>query len=259
MSPTSSSHLYPAHLSTLKERVDDALHRSGFEHLLVASGVERMRFLDDMPYPFKVNPQFKYWLPLTRHPNCWISYTPGAKPILAYYQPDDYWHVPASAPEGDWVEHFDIRILRTPEDAVKHLASSGKRAIIGDSDAALPGLVPNNPAGLLAQLHFNRACKTQYELSLMRLAQRKAVRGHVAARDAFRAGGSEAQINSAYLSAAHHTDSDVPYNNIVALNENGATLHYQYKDFVAPAQHRSLLIDAGAEVDLCAVRHHDPH
>jgi len=39
----------------------------------------------------------------------------------------------------------------------------------------------------------------------------------------------------------------VPYNNIVALNENGATLHYQHKSFSKPAHHRSLLIDAGAE------------
>ena len=46
---------------------------------------------------------------------------------------------------------------------------------------------------------------------------------------------------------ARITDSDVPYNNIVALNENGATLHYQYKSFNKPAHHRSLLIDAGAE------------
>ena len=53
----------------------------------------------------------------------------------------------------------------------------------------------------------------------------------------------------AFLAAAGHTDSDVPYNNIVALNENGATLHYQYKSFEVPSEHRSLLIDAGAEVD----------
>jgi len=73
------------------------------------------------------------------------------------------------------------------------------------------------------------------------------VRGHAAAEQAFRAGGSEAQINAAFLAGAGHTDNDVPYNNIVALNENGATLHYQYKSFNKPAHHRSLLIDAGAE------------
>ena len=245
----SSPHLYPAHLSTIKTRVDAALQKGGFDHLLVASGIEKMRFLDDMPYPFKVNPQFKQWLPLTRNPNCWIAYTPGRKPVLAYYQPDDYWHVPPSAPAGDWVEHFDIRVLGEPAQAAQHLPRDGRVAILGEADAALPGFEPNNPKAVLDYLHFHRAFKTPYELELQRQAQRKAVRGHLAARQAFRDRGSEAQINAVFLAAAGHTDSDVPYNNIVALNENGATLHYQYKSFDSPPEHRSLLIDAGAEVD----------
>ncbi|MCP0833626.1 hypothetical protein KU710_24310, partial [Salmonella enterica subsp. enterica serovar Give] len=29
-------------------------------------------FLDDHPYPFKVNPQFKAWVPVTQVPNCWL-------------------------------------------------------------------------------------------------------------------------------------------------------------------------------------------
>ena len=121
MSFFSSRHLYPAHLSTIKSRVDDALQKAGFDHLLVAAGIEKMRFLDDMPYPFKVSPQFKQWLPLVMNPHCWISYSPGKKPVLAYYQPDDYWHVPPSAPEGAWVEHFDIRVIDEPAKAVQHL------------------------------------------------------------------------------------------------------------------------------------------
>ncbi len=240
--------LYPEHLAAVMRNADRALSAGGFDHLVVASGIEKMRFLDDMPYPFKPNPQFKYWLPLTRHPHCWIAYTPGKKPVLAYYQSDDYWHVPPSAPAGDWVEHFDIRVLRDPSEAAQHLPS-GRAAILGEDDAALPGFAPNNPKAVLDSLHFHRAFKTPYELSRMRLAQRKAVAGHLAAKAAFEIGGSEAQINAAYLAAAGHTDSDVPYNNIVALNENGATLHYQYKSFDKPDAHRSLLIDAGAEAD----------
>ena len=249
MSFLSRQHLYPAHLSTIKSRVDEALQKGEFDHLLIASGIEKMRFLDDMPYPFKVNPQFKHWLPLVRHPHCWISYTPGLKPVLVYHQADDYWHVPPSAPEGEWLEHFDIRLIGEPGQATQHLPTRGRLAIIGEADAALPGLEPNNPKAVVDFLHFHRAFKTPYELSLMRLAQRKGVRGHLAARQAFVERGSEAQINAAYLAAAGHTDLDVPYNNIVALNENGATLHYQYKNVEAPGEHCSLLIDAGAEVD----------
>jgi len=240
---------YAAHLAVLTRRADEALAKAGFDHLLVASGVEKMAFLDDLPYPFKPNPQFKAWVPLVRDPNSWIAYTPGQKPVLVHYQPDDYWHVPPAPPSGEWVEHFDVRVIGNAADAAKHLPASGKRAIVAEADAALPGFEPNNPAALLNYLSWHRAYKTPYELAIMRRAQRKAVAGHGAARRAFLDGGSEAQINAAFLAAAGHTDTDVPYNNIVALNENGATLHYQYKSFERPEDSRSLLIDAGAEVD----------
>ncbi len=238
---------FSEHLAYVTRTADSALEKCGFDHLVIASGIEKLRFLDDMPYPFKVNPQFKYWAPLIYNPNSWVAYTPGKKPVMVYFQPDDYWHVPPSAPQGDWVEHFDIRIIRDADEARENLPDPAHSAIIGESDAALDGVVPNNPADLLAYLHYHRAFKTPYELALMRKAQAKAVRGHRAAEAAFRAHGSEAQINAAFLAGAGHTDSDVPYNNIVALNENGATLHYQYKSFNKPTHHRSLLIDAGAE------------
>lgn len=240
---------YRNHLEYVTATAAEGLLRSGHAHLVIASGVEKMQFLDDAPYPFKPNPHFKYWLPLTRHPNCWIAYTPGARPILVYHQPDDFWHVPPSEPRGEWVEHFDVRIVRETAEAAGHLPDPAQSAILGEADAALGAYRPNNPKALLDYLHYHRAYKTAYELELMRKAQAKAVRGHVAAEQAFRAGASEAQINAAFLSAAGHTDNDVPYNNIVALNENGATLHYQYKSFSKPAHHRSLLIDAGAEHD----------
>ena len=240
---------YRNHLEYVTATAAEGLLRSGHDHLVIASGVEKMQFLDDAPYPFKPNPHFKYWLPLTRHPHCWIAYTPGARPILVYHQPDDFWHVPPSEPRGEWVEHFDIRIIRDAADATNHLPDPGRSAIIGEADAVLGAYRPNNPKALLDYLHYHRAYKTAHELELMRKAQAKAVRGHVAAEQAFRTGASEAQVHAAYLAAAGHTDHDLPYNNIVALNENGATLHYQYKSLHKPAHHRALLIDAGAEHD----------
>ncbi len=177
------------------------------------------------------------------------SLYPGRKPVLVYYQPDDYWHVPPSAPEGVWVDEFDIRVISDPAEAVKHLPTGGKTAILGETDAALPGFLPNNPKVVLDYLHFHRAFKTAYELDRMRAAQRRAVPGHLAARAAFQAGAPEMQVHAAYLAATGHTDFDLPYTNIVCLNQHAAVLHYQYKDVAAPPQHRTLLIDAGAEVD----------
>ena len=247
MNAVSPADLYCTHLDTLKARADRALASTGHDHLLIASGVEKYTFLDDRSYPFRANPHFKHWLPLQQHPHAWIAYTPGRMPVLVYYQPDDYWHVPPAPPRGDWVAHFDIRVIRSPEEAVHHLPA-GHAAIIGEADAALPGFVPNNPPAVLDHLHFHRACKTPYELALMRQAQTRAVAGHLAARDAFLADASERDIHRAYLAATGHSDLDLPYNNIVGLNEHGAVLHYQYQDAEAPAEHRSLLIDAGAEV-----------
>ncbi|MEJ5999406.1 Xaa-Pro dipeptidase [Paucibacter soli] len=241
---------YTQHLATLQQRAEDALARCGFDALLIASGIEKYAFLDDRPYLFAPNPHFKHWLPLTQHPNSWLLIRPGRRPLLVYYQPDDYWHVPPAAPSGFWVEHFEIQVISAPEQARQHLPSTGRLAIIGEADAALEGFfTPNNPHELLNLLHYARGCKTEYELMQMRAASALAVRAHVAARGAFLAGASEAQIHAAYLAACGHSDRDLPYGNIVALNEHGAVLHYQYQDLTPPAQSsRSLLIDAGAQV-----------
>jgi Xaa-Pro dipeptidase len=50
----------------------------------------------------------------------------------------------------------------------------------------------------------------------------------------------------AYLDAARQTDNELPYSNIVALNEHGAVLHYTDLDHAPPAHLHSFLIDAGA-------------
>src|SRR5579875_2650686 len=102
------SALYPAHLAEIRKRSDDALAD--------AQG-------------------------------SWIVYTPGARPKLVFLQPHDYWHVVPAAPAGYWVEHFDIVTIRTPEQARAHLPGDpGRCAIVGETNVALAGFVPDNPA-----------------------------------------------------------------------------------------------------------------
>ncbi|MEJ6007422.1 Xaa-Pro dipeptidase [Paucibacter sp. AS339] len=240
---------YAQHLTLLQQRTESALARCGFDALLIASGIEKFAFLDDRPYLFQPNPHFKQWLPLVNHPNSWLLLRPGHKPRVVYYQPDDYWHVPPSAPTGEWIEHVELIVISRAEDAAAHLKVPGRLAIIGEADAALDGVQPNNPADLLNLLHYPRACKSEYELEQMRAASRRAAPAHLAARAAFLAGGSEAEIHRAYLIAAGHTDRDLPYGSIVALNEHCAVLHYQYQDEQRPAESLSFLIDAGAQVN----------
>lgn len=243
--------LYLDHLAALQRHAESALERTGFDTLLIASGIEKYAFLDDRPYLFQGNPHFKHWLPLTNHPHSWLAVRPGRKPLVVYYQPYDYWHVPPSAPSGEWVDAVELVVINEPEQAAQALADlSGPRAaIVGEADAALPGLTPNNPEPLLNLLHWARGVKSPYELEQMRAAQRRAVAGHNAARAAFLRGDSEAGIHRAYLLATGHTDRDLPYTNIVGLNEHCAVLHYQYQDESPPAESRSFLIDAGAQVN----------
>lgn len=244
---SNSDALYADHLAVLKSRADSALAEAGFDALLIHSGRERYQFLDDRPYPYIVNPHFKHWLPLTRHPECWIAYRPGHTPILVYHQPDDYWHEVPAPPAGAWVEHFDIRLIRDPQDAAQHLPEGLRCAVIAEGDTGLDAWLANNPKAVLDALHFHRAVKTPYELARMRAASLRGARGHVAAADAFREGLSEYHIHLRYLAATGHTEVELPYGNIIALNEHAAVLHYQYQRSSVPLQHLSFLIDAGAQ------------
>lgn len=239
--------LYPQHLQTLQQRADTALERGGLANLLIAAGVPHDQFLDDRPYPFAVNPHFKHWLPVTKAPGSWLVYTPGEKPRLIYLQPRDYWHVVPEAPAGYWVDHFDIVVVHTLADVAQHLPKQLDRcAIIGEENAALGTARPNNPPATLNYLHYQRAFKTDYELAMLRVANKLGVRAHRAAEAAFRAGASEYDINTAYLNAVHETENELPYGNIIALNQHGAILHYMDFNRAPPTHSDSFLIDAGA-------------
>ena len=238
--------LYAEHLATLKAHADQALQREGFDHLAIAAGQPGLQFLDDRPYPFAVNPHFKHWLPVTKAPGSWLLYTPGRKPKLVYLQPHDYWHVVPEAPAGYWVEHYEIAIIREAKDARAHLPNDAARcAVIGETLAGLDGFAPNNPQGVLDYLHYQRSYKSAYELAMMRVASKIGARSHRAAQHAFRTGASEFDIHVAYMTAARQTD-ELPYNNIIALNEHAAVLHYMELAHAPPAHSHSFLIDAGA-------------
>ena len=241
--------LYPAHLETLKSRHDAALERAGANHAVVFSGAPKRVFLDDYDYPFKPNPHFVAWLPLATTPYCYVIYTPGERPVLVYLDPQDYWHAATSDIDGFWADGFDVRVVHVLEETAKHLPDDLDRCLfIGDADdeSQTFGIDRVNPGSAVNMLHFNRAVKTDYELECMRAASRRAARGHVAAERAFRAGKSEFDIHLAYCRAVSHGENELPYGNIVALNEHGAILHYQHQEREKPAESLSFLIDAGA-------------
>ena len=242
--------LFTGHMFELTRRSDAALRAAEAERLVVYSGTLSLLFLDDQAHPFKTNPHFKAWAPILDNPDCFIIYAPGHKPLLLFHLPVDYWYKPPALPTAFWTKHFELRPIAALADARVHLpADLGRTAFVGDMPAAVAqwGFGQVNPRPLLDQLHYARAVKTRYEIECMRRATAIAVRGHRAAEQAFRAGESEYGAHMAYLQACDQREEEMPYNNIVAYNANGAVLHYQYLERERPRARRSLLIDAGAQ------------
>ncbi|GGW79783.1 Xaa-Pro dipeptidase [Alteromonas halophila] len=240
---------YQAHIEVLQKRTKEALQREGLDGLVIHSGQGKRLFLDDNHYPFKVNPQFKAWLPVVDNPNCWLVVNGEDKPKLIFYRPVDFWHKVPPEPNDFWTDSFDIVLLKQPDAVEKHLPYDKKGfAYIGEyiEVARALGFENVNPDRVLHYLHFHRAYKTDYELDCMRGANKIAVSGHKAAHQAFLDGKSEFDINLAYAQATRHGDNDVPYTGIVALNEHASILHYMHCDTQAPKTSRSFLIDAGA-------------
>jgi len=244
--------LYARHIEEICRRHDHALECAGASHAVIFSGAPKYAFLDDNTYPFRANPHFLGWAPLTRLPLSYIVYTPGETPVLVYFQPHDYWHPVPGNPDGYWTPHFDIRIVHEQKDAAAHLPEAREKCIlIGEieDDGHAFGIDRINPTTAINILHYARgSSKTAYELACMRLAARRGALGHIAAAAAFDEGLPEFAIHQAFCNATRHAESELPYSNIIALNEHGAILHYTDLDREAPAELRSFLIDAGAQV-----------
>ncbi|MDP7593534.1 MAG: Xaa-Pro dipeptidase [Litorilituus sp.] len=240
---------YPAHIAQLQHRAKQALTRDSLEGVVIHSGQEIKAFLDDNTYPFRVNPHFKHWLPLIDVPNCWLIVNGEDKPTLIYYQPVDFWHKVTPLSESYWGEFFDIKVLTQASDVDKLLPyDKEKFAYIGShiEVAKALGFDVINPENLLNYFHYHRAYKTQYEQQCLRQSNVLAVKAHLAAKAAFFSGGTEFDIQNAYLNAIGYNTNETPYGNIVALNKNCSILHYMALDKIKPQSHQSFLIDAGA-------------
>ncbi|HYL03730.1 MAG TPA: Xaa-Pro dipeptidase [Steroidobacteraceae bacterium] len=242
--------LFGPHLATVCARTARALEACGYQGLLVHSGTPLTVFEDDRTYPFEPHAPFKVWAPLADAPDSYIWFEPGAPPRLILRQPHDYWYKSAELPRGYWVRHFDLAVAADVAAARAALPRDlGQAAYLGDApgEAAAWGPAAVNPRELIRRLDFERAAKTPYELACLRAANRLGARGHLAARRAFETGGSEFDIELAFLAACGLREQELPYNPIIALNEGAAVLHYQVLSREPPRERSSLLIDAGAE------------
>lgn len=244
--------LFTQHIEQLQHRVTDVLERESLDALIIHSGYPLRTFLDDQHYPFKTNPHFKHWLPLTEHPHCWLVVNGVDKPKLIYHQASDYWHKEAGEPTGFWLDFFDIELMTSPQDIEPFLPKQRQRcAYIGEHPELAEALDigERNPESVLSYLHYYRAYKTDYELECIQEANHRAVKAHIVAKDLFFAGASEFEMNLAYLASLGKNENSLPYSNIIAINENAAILHYTALSAtkLPEKQRYSMLIDAGAE------------
>jgi Xaa-Pro dipeptidase len=248
MHEVSPEDLFADHLALVSSRTAAALEEAGFDGVVVHAGTAPMVFQDDYPYPFKAHAAFRAWAPLTDAPDAFVAYRPGQRPVLLYPTPDDFWHKTAPLPDAAWVGQFEVRPVRDRSSARDALPDDlGGFAFLGEAAGFEGwGFGAINPQALVAHLDFERARKSPYELACLRGASRLGARGHLAAQRAFFAGASEYAIGLAYLEAMAQREQELPYNPIIALNEGGAVLHYQVQQREAPAERRSMLIDAGA-------------
>ncbi len=238
---------FPSHLEEWTARFETALEKAGFDSVVIFAGAEQAVFRDDNTYPFIAEPYFKALAPLTQHPDSAIHFIPGQRPRLVYFQHAGFWEVPPEAPSGAWLEHFDLEYVDSLASRASALGRpTGRVAAIGSPLDEMGDTVAWNDAALLAALDFNRACKTSYEIACMTDANTIAARGHVAARQAFENDASEFEIHQAYCEASAQRETELPYLNIIALNEHAAVLHYQKLAHTNPNSPSSFLIDAGA-------------
>ena len=240
---------YAAHVAAQFRIYQQLLIEHELDGLLIAAGGEQSLFRDDYTYPFKANPYFKAWVPLhdRAHSFLWLD-AKATKPVLYIYQPMDIWHQIDPLTNEAILAAFDLRVLSSPSEIEKKINSSLRLAFIGPSQECPLVDMSVNPESLLAALDYRRAYKSPYEWNCIRLANEKAALGHQAAAVAFRNGATEYEIHMAYLQATAQLDQDLPYGNIIALNEHASVLHYTQKNRQPPAEHRSFLIDAGATV-----------
>ena len=241
---------FAAHIRAVCERTARALDACGHTGLLEYAGSLLPVFEDDRTYPFEVNAPFKVWVPLQDAPGSFVWFQPGSTPRLIIERPEDYWYKAAELPRGYWVRHFDVRSVPDRQAARAALpADLSGAAYIGDAFGELGswGVGAVNPQPLMRRLDYARAAKTPYELICLREASRLGALGHRAAAAAFAAGASEFEIELAFLEACGLREQELPYNPIIALNADGAVLHYQVLEKQPPRERLSLLIDAGAE------------
>lgn len=238
--------LFLDHLATRMAYAEKALAATGFDALVISSGQPFTYFSDDQDAPFNTVPHFRHYCPITG-PHHVLILKPGFKPMLVRYAPEDFWYEQLPLGTPFWADAFDL--TEAPSlDAVWEKVGQPKRAayIGNETERAAAAGLEVNPAGITAFLDWGRSYKTPYEIHCIEEATVTGARGHEAGRKAFLAGASELEIHYAFMEAVGCLEFELAFASIVALNEKGATLHYENKRSFRSGH--TLLLDCGSRM-----------
>jgi Xaa-Pro dipeptidase len=236
--------LFLEHLRVRMAYAGQALAAHGLDTLVISSGAPFTYFADDQDAPFNTIPHFRHYCPATG-PHHVLKLQPGQKPLLVRYAPEDFWYEQLPLGEPFWLAGFDLVEAPTLEAVWSAVGAPARAAYIGDQpERALAAGMEPNPAALTACLDWGRSFKTPYEVHCLDQATIRGAKGHAAGRKAFLAGASELEIHYAFVQAVESLESELAFPSIVALDEKGATLHYENKRGFR--QGRTLLLDCGA-------------
>jgi Xaa-Pro dipeptidase len=236
--------LFLDHLRVRLAYAEKALAAHGFDSLVISSGSAFTYFADDQDAPFNTVPHFRHYCPITG-PHHVLKLRPGKKPLLVRYAPEDFWYEQQPLGTPFWLAGFDLVEAPSLDAVWAAVGRSPHAAYLGNEpDPALAAGMEPNPAGLTAFLDWGRSYKTPYEVQCLEEATVRGAKGHMAGRQAFLAGASELEIHYALMEGAECLEYERAVPSIVAMNEKGATLHYENKRSFRKGQ--TLLLDCGA-------------
>lgn len=250
--------LYRDHLKALDGYLQDTLSRAGrsgvqLDGVLFHAGRIGTYYADDLEIAFRPTPHLRRWVPPLDLPDSVVLARPSQKPLVVRVRPQDFWFDTSPPPVSWWESEVEFHEVETYDQVAPILGASQRLAYVGSAPgaAATLGIPPElvEPAALMAPLDWHRATKTELELHLTRKAAELAGRGYQAIREGFEQGVSERELHWAYLKATEQIGNDLPYNDIIALDDKAAILHYQHKRGPETGPGKLLLVDAGADYE----------
>jgi Xaa-Pro dipeptidase len=245
--------LFKEHIEAKSKRCSQMLSTLELDNLIISSGEVKLYFADDMQIPFVSSPFFREWLPLPKRQSCYLHLQYNCKPVLYLLDVEDIWHSELQQlPEG-WEKYVVVRSYANKESLFNtSLLHDKKTVFIGPENDFNLGSEQYNSKSVLNFIDFYRQIKTDYEQHCIKVANQRAMLCHQKAKNEFLSGGSELDIQRAFLQEANCRENEVPYPIIAGLNENASVLHHYQLNNIAPDTHHSLLIDAGLEFNCYA-------